>query len=382
MLGFTVDLEVDPRGKRSPFTVILQNLYCVTLKCVQAFQSKKNLPLEIHVIGAGVLGVWAALSILFRVVFSIGFISNNLPYVIRDFFFFTFSGPGYGWEGLHQSIVLGISPLHLFTVLLVLVGGAAFVTKSKALSVVAAALAVLHILFVFTGYGPLEQTFWALIRFAVLLAGIGLAVSPYITEPDLAKTFVDDLKESVDQLSKVAKSKGLNIQNPMPNNAEAQTPPLDGNPTPHGNPMQEGQPNMSNFQNPMGNSGAYGTNFHTPCYYVQSYATGNQLVSVAQLQQMARSGTIQPTTMVQHMDAGFPVPANTIQGVFSTRTFMTALLLSIFLGGLGVDRFYLGYTGLGILKLLTLGGCGVWSLIDLVLIAMRNVPDAEGNPLS
>jgi hypothetical protein len=270
----------------------------------------------------------------------------------------------------------------MFTVLLVLVGGAAFVTKSKALSAASAALAVLHLLFIFTGYGPLEQTFWALIRFAVLLAGIGLAASPYITEPELAKSFVDDLKESVDQLSKVAKSKGLNIQNPMPNDAEAQTPPLDGNPTSHGNPMQEGQPNMSSFQNPMGNSGAYGTNFHTPCYYVQSYATGNQLVSIAQLQQMARSGTIQPTTMVQHKDASFPVPANTIHGVFSTRTFMTALLLSIFLGGIGVDRFYLGYTGLGILKLVTLGGCGIWSLIDLVLIAMRNMPDAEGNPLS
>ena len=52
------------------------------------------------------------------------------------------------------------------------------------------------------------------------------------------------------------------------------------------------------------------------------------------------------------------------------------------LGGLGIDRFYLGYTGLGVAKLLTLGGCGIWALIDLVLIAMRSVPDSDGRPLS
>lgn len=43
---------------------------------------------------------------------------------------------------------------------------------------------------------------------------------------------------------------------------------------------------------------------------------------------------------------------------------MTALLLSIFCGTLGVDRFYLGDTGLGIGKLLTAGGCGIWAIID------------------
>jgi TM2 domain-containing membrane protein YozV len=64
------------------------------------------------------------------------------------------------------------------------------------------------------------------------------------------------------------------------------------------------------------------------------------------------------------------------------RQWLVALLLSFFLGGFGVDRFYLGYVGLGILKLLTLGGCGFWALIDFILIALNKLPDAEGQPLA
>lgn len=58
----------------------------------------------------------------------------------------------------------------------------------------------------------------------------------------------------------------------------------------------------------------------------------------------------------------------------------TALILSILVGGIGVDRFYLGYTGMGVLKLLT-GGCfGVLWIIDIVNIATGKLLPADGSP--
>ena len=50
----------------------------------------------------------------------------------------------------------------------------------------------------------------------------------------------------------------------------------------------------------------------------------------------------------------------------------TTLIVSIFVGGLGIDRFIMGHVWQGILKLLTLGGFGIWWLIDLILIATKH----------
>lgn len=49
-----------------------------------------------------------------------------------------------------------------------------------------------------------------------------------------------------------------------------------------------------------------------------------------------------------------------------------ALLMSIFFGTLGIDRFIMGHIGLGILKLITAGGFGIWWLVDVILIATKH----------
>ncbi|KAI8878835.1 hypothetical protein K501DRAFT_297391 [Backusella circina FSU 941] len=59
----------------------------------------------------------------------------------------------------------------------------------------------------------------------------------------------------------------------------------------------------------------------------------------------------------------------------SDRSWFLALMLSIFLGPFGIDRFYLGYIFLGILKLVTAGLGGIWWTIDIVLIALNVLND-------
>jgi TM2 domain-containing membrane protein YozV len=58
---------------------------------------------------------------------------------------------------------------------------------------------------------------------------------------------------------------------------------------------------------------------------------------------------------------------------------LTLFLLSIFLGEFGVDRFYVGKIGTGILKLITCGGCGVWWLIDWIMVLTEKFTDKDGN---
>lgn len=63
------------------------------------------------------------------------------------------------------------------------------------------------------------------------------------------------------------------------------------------------------------------------------------------------------------------------------KDWLTTLILCIFLGVFGVHRFYTGHIAIGLIQLFTLGGCGIWWLIDLVMIATGSYTDSYGQPL-
>ena len=65
----------------------------------------------------------------------------------------------------------------------------------------------------------------------------------------------------------------------------------------------------------------------------------------------------------------------------SPKSRLATSLLAFFLGGLGIHRFYLGKIGTGILMILTLGGLGIWTLIDFIFSVAGAMKDKEGRPI-
>ena len=61
---------------------------------------------------------------------------------------------------------------------------------------------------------------------------------------------------------------------------------------------------------------------------------------------------------------------------------LTAILLCFFLGSLGIHRFYLGYTLIGVIQLLTFGGLLIWVIVDLIRLIIGSLKDYEDNDLA
>jgi len=104
-------------------------------------------------------------------------------------------------------------------------------------------------------------------------------------------------------------------------------------------------------------------------------------ITLEQLRAMAAARQLTPTTRVRNAAGNHWFEARQVPWLYSDRQWLVAVVLSVFLGALGIDRFYLGYTWLGVAKLVTVGGLGIWALVDCVLIAVRMVPDSDGLPL-
>ena len=89
----------------------------------------------------------------------------------------------------------------------------------------------------------------------------------------------------------------------------------------------------------------------------------------------------QPAAGVQVFPDGKPMFTATGEPA-SAKSRMVAALLCFFLGGLGIHRFYVGKVGTGILMIITLGGLGVWILIDFIMILVGSFRDIDRKVLS
>jgi TM2 domain-containing membrane protein YozV len=65
----------------------------------------------------------------------------------------------------------------------------------------------------------------------------------------------------------------------------------------------------------------------------------------------------------------------------SPKGFVPTILLCFFLGTFGIHRFYVGKVGTGIVQLLTLGGLGIWALVDFIMVVTGNFKDGHGLPI-
>ena len=75
-------------------------------------------------------------------------------------------------------------------------------------------------------------------------------------------------------------------------------------------------------------------------------------------------------------------PTGTRPPGVSPKSRLVAFLLCFFFGVFGIHRFYVGKIGTGVLELLTIGGLGIWAIVDTILIILGEFTDKEGRKLT
>jgi TM2 domain-containing membrane protein YozV len=90
--------------------------------------------------------------------------------------------------------------------------------------------------------------------------------------------------------------------------------------------------------------------------------------------QRTTSNNTNTTVVVENQEDELSSPAIAGDG----KSQVIALVLCALVGGVGIHRFYLGYTWQGVVQLLTAGGCGVWTLIDLIRIITGDLQPKNG----
>lgn len=157
-----------------------------------------------------------------------------------------------------------------------------------------------------------------------------------------------------------------------------------GAPSPYGTPAPYGSPGPAAAASPYGAQPPHGSPAQPYGAPGPGYGSPTQPYGPGSANAVPPGFAPQQWAAVPAGASGHPgIPTDPVTGLpIPPKPFLTTWLLSLFLGVLGIDRFYLGQVGLGIGKLLTCGGCGIWALVDLILHLAGASHDKFGRPLA
>ncbi len=116
-------------------------------------------------------------------------------------------------------------------------------------------------------------------------------------------------------------------------------------------------------------------------YYLYRHDSQEGPYTLYEIRRMIHHGHLKRSDRACNEHGGVWISVGEIPHLYSNRSRLAALILSFFLGVFGLDRLYLGYYWSSFFKGLTCGLCGVWLIVDFVMILLDELWDASGRPL-